>query len=46
MASINLRDPRVQGALITGLLGAGALYVFFAALTGYVTGTYVVAKNT
>ena len=30
MASINLRDPRVQGALVTGLLGAGALYVFFA----------------
>ena len=30
MASFNLRDPRVQGGLFTGLLGAGALYVFFA----------------
>lgn len=40
MASLNLRDPRVQGALITGLLGAGALYVFFA--TAYVPVNYPV----
>lgn len=40
MASVNLRDPRVQGALITGLLGAGALYVFFA--TAYVPINYPV----
>ena len=40
MASLNLRDPRVQGSLITGLLGAGALYVFFA--TTYVPFTYPV----
>ncbi len=38
MASLNLRDPRVQGSLVTGLLGAGALYVFFA--TTYVPFTY------
>jgi type IV pilus assembly protein PilO len=38
MASLNLRDPRVQGAAISGLLGAGALYVFFA--TTYVPATY------
>ena len=30
MASFNLRDPRTQALLITGLLGAGALYVFLA----------------
>ena len=40
MASLNLRDPRVQGSLVTGLLGAGALYVFFA--TTYVPFTYPV----
>jgi type IV pilus assembly protein PilO len=40
MASINLRDPRVQGGIITGLLGSGALYVFFA--TSYVPFTYPV----
>jgi type IV pilus assembly protein PilO len=40
MASLNLRDPRVQGALVTGLLGAGALYVFFA--TSYVPINYPV----
>lgn len=40
MASINLRDPQVQGALVTGLLGAGALYVFFA--TTYLPVTYPV----
>ena len=40
MASLNLRDPRVQGGLISGLLGAGALYVFFA--TSYVPVTYPV----
>jgi type IV pilus assembly protein PilO len=40
MASFNLRDPRVQGGIITGLLGAGALYVFFA--TSYVPLTYPV----
>ena len=40
MAAPNLRDPRVQGSLITGLLGAGALYVFFA--TTYVPFTYPV----
>ena len=38
--AINLRDPRVQGSLFTGLLGAGALYVFFA--TTYVPVTYPV----
>lgn len=30
MASFSLRDPRTQGLIITGLLGAGAIYVFFA----------------
>ncbi len=40
MASLNLRDPRVQGSLVSGLLGAGALYVFFA--TTYVPFTYPV----
>src|SRR5262245_42985218 len=40
MASFNLRDPRVQGGLFTGLLGAGALYVFFA--TEYLPVTYPV----
>ena len=40
MASINLRDPRVQGGLFSGLLGAGALYVFFA--TSYVPINYPV----
>ena len=30
MASFNLRDPRTQGLIMTGLLGAGAIYVFFA----------------
>ncbi len=40
MASLNLRDPRVQGALISGILGAGALYVFFA--TSYLPVTYPV----
>ena len=30
MASFNLRDPRTQALLFTGLLGAGAIYVFFA----------------
>jgi type IV pilus assembly protein PilO len=40
MASLNLRDPRVQGGLFSGLLGAGALYVFFA--TSYVPVTYPV----
>jgi len=40
MAAPNLRDPRVQGSLISGLLGIGALYVFFA--TTYVPFTYPV----
>ena len=40
MASLNLRDPRVQGGIFTGLLGAGALYVFFA--TSYLPVTYPV----
>ena len=30
MASFSLRDPRTQGLLITGVLGAAAIYVFFA----------------
>jgi type IV pilus assembly protein PilO len=30
MASFSLRDPRTQGLIITGLLGAGAIYVFFS----------------
>jgi Tfp pilus assembly protein PilO len=30
MASFNLRDPQTQGLIMTGLLGAGAIYVFFA----------------
>jgi len=38
--AINLRDSRVQGGIISGLLGAGALYVFFA--TTYVPFTYPV----
>ena len=38
--AINLRDPRIQGGIVTGLLGAGALYVFFA--TSYVPVTYPV----
>ncbi len=40
MASLNLRDPGTQGSIITGLLGVGALYVFFA--TTYVPFTYPV----
>jgi len=40
MASLNLRDPGTQASIITGLLGAGALYVFFA--TTYVPFTYPV----
>jgi len=30
MASFNLREPATQGLIMTGLLGAGAIYVFFA----------------
>ena len=40
MASLNLRDPGTQASIVTGLLGAGALYVFFA--TTYVPFTYPV----
>ena len=40
MPPLNLRDPRVQASLFTGLLGAGARYVFFA--TTYVPINYPV----
>jgi len=30
MASFSLRDPRTQGLIFTGVLGAAAIYVFFA----------------
>jgi type IV pilus assembly protein PilO len=43
MASFNLRDPNTQRLLIVGLLGAGALYVFFG--TTYLPVTYPSAAS-
>ena len=41
MASFNLRDPKTVRLVLTGVLGAGAIYVFFA--TPYVPVNYPVA---
>jgi hypothetical protein len=42
MASVSLRDPKVLRLIVTGLLGAGAIYVFFA--TAYLPVNYPVAS--
>jgi len=41
MASFSLRDPKTLRLIVTGLLGAGAIYVFFA--TPYLPVNYPVA---
>jgi type IV pilus assembly protein PilO len=43
MASFNLRDPKTQRLILTGFLGAGSLYVFFA--TPWVPINYPVAAE-